>query len=149
MNSKLIPGKDYVGVGGGALIFNKKKEILLLKRAGKARNNIGWWAKPGGKVRFNEAVLRMIRREIKEETNIEIDVWGLLPHTDHIIKKEEHHWVAMNFIADYKKGELKIMEPHKCEKLGWFALDKLPKKIEQTTREAIKNYLAGKYIKLK
>lgn len=145
---KLNPGKDYIGVGGGALIFNNKKEILLMKRVGGVRNNSGWWSKPGGRVEFGETALKMVKREIKEETNIEIDVWGLLPHTDHIIKKEGHHWLAVNFIANYKKGELKNMEPHKCDELGWFALDKLPKKIEQTTREAIKNYKEGKYIKL-
>lgn len=145
---KIIPGKDYVGVGGGALILNDKNEILLLKRYGQVRNNAGWWAKPGGKVRFNETVIKMVKREIKEETNIEIDVWGLLPHTDHIIKNEGHHWVAINFLASYKKGKLKIMEPHKCEEIGWFSLDKLPKKIEQTTRESIKNYKEKRYIKL-
>jgi len=145
---KLKPGKDYIGVGGGALIFNAKKEILLMKRFGKVRNNVGWWSKPGGRVEYGETAIRMVKREIKEETNINIDVWGQLPHTDHIIKKEGQHWVAINFIANYKSGLLKNNEPHKCEELKWFSLDDLPKKIEQTTKEAIKNYLDKKYIKL-
>ncbi|MFA5994481.1 MAG: NUDIX domain-containing protein [Parcubacteria group bacterium] len=144
---KLKPGHDYIGVGGGALIFNVKKEILLMKRFGKVRNNAGWWSKPGGGVEYGETALKMVKREIKEEANIDIDVWGQLPHTDHIIKREGQHWVAINFIANYKKGELKNNEPHKCEELGWFALDKLPKKIEQATREAIKNYQENRYIK--
>jgi len=142
------PGKDYIGVGGGALIFNQRKEILLMKRSGKVQNNSGWWSKPDGRVEFGETALKMVKREIREETNIEIDVWGLLPHTDHIIKKENQHWLAINFVANYKKGELKNLEPHKCEEVRWFALDKLPKKIEQTTREAIKNYKEGRYIEL-
>ncbi len=145
---ELKVGRDYIGVGGGALIFNEKKEILLMKRSGEVRNNSGWWAKPGGRVEYNETAVKMVKREIKEETNIEIDIWGLLPHTDHIIKEEVQHWLAINFLANYKKGELKIMEPHKCVELGWFSLDKLPKKIEQTTREAIKNYKENKFIKL-
>jgi mutator protein MutT len=141
-------GRDYIGVGGGALIFNEKKEILLMKRSGKVRNNSGWWSKPGGKVDYGETAIEMLKREIREETNIEIDVWGLLPHTDHIIKKEKEHWLALNFLANYKKGKLKNMEPHKCAELGWFSLDKLPKKIDQTTREAIKNYKKKKFIEL-
>lgn len=145
---KLKPGRDYIGVGGGALIFNDKKEILLMKRFGKVRNNAGWWSKPGGRVEYDETAIKAVKREIKEETNIDIDVWGQLPHTDHIMKKEGQHWVAINFIANYKKGKLKNNEPHKCEALDWFALDKLPKRIEQTTREAIKNYQERKYIKL-
>jgi len=146
---KLKPGKDYIGVGGGVLIFNRKKEILLMKRAGTVRNNAGWWSKPGGKVEYGETVLSMVKREIKEEANIDIDVWGYLPHTDHIMKKEKQHWIAINFIANYKKGELKNMEPHKCDEVRWFSLNDLPKRIEQTTKEAIKNYLKGQYIKLK
>lgn len=148
MKQKLKPGKDYIGVGGGVLIFNKKKEILLMKRGKGVRNNVGYWSKPGGKVEFGETAISMVKREIKEETNINIDVWGILPHTDHIIKKERQHWLAINFVANYRKGELKNMEPHKCDEVKWFDISKIPNKIEQTTREAIKNYKAGKYIKL-
>lgn len=145
---KLKPGKDYIGAGGGVLIFNKEKKVLLIRRAGSVRNNAGWWSKPGGRIEYGETAINMVKREIKEETNIDIDVWGQLPHTDHIIKKEKQHWVAINFLANYKKGKLKNREPHKCTKLAWFSFDKLPKKIEQTTREAIRNYKKGKYIKL-
>lgn len=147
MEHKLKPGKDYIGVGGGVLIFNKKKEILLMKRGKKSRNNVGWWAKPGGLVELGETAITMVKREIKEETNIDISIWGQLPHTDQIIKKEGQHWVAINFLANYKKGKLKIMEPHKCDELKWFVIERVPRKMEQTTREAIKNYKAGKYIK--
>jgi len=145
---KIKLGQDCIGVGGGALIFNKKKEILLMKRGGKVYNNSGWWSKPGGKIEYGETASKMVKREIKEETNINIDVWGYLPHTDHMIKKEKQHWVSINFIATYKSGKLKNMEPHKCDELGWFPLNKLPKKVNQTTRESIKNYLDKKYIKL-
>jgi len=119
-----------------------------MKRSGNVRNNSGWWAKPGGKIEYGETAIKMVKREIKEETNINIEVWGQLPHTDHIIKKEGQHWVAINFIANYKKGALKNKETHKYEEIRWFSLNKLPKKIEQTIKESIKNYVTGKYIKL-
>ena len=143
---KLKPGKDYVGVGGGVLIFNKDKEILLMKRK-NTRNEAGWWSKPGGGIEYGEKATDAMKREIKEETNIKIDIWGYLPHTDHIIKKDCQHWVAINYLGNIKSGKLKNLEPDKCEKIEWFNLSKLPKKIQQTTRESIKNYLAGKYIK--
>jgi 8-oxo-dGTP diphosphatase len=146
--NKLKAGKDCVGAAGGVLIFNEKKEILLMKRGKKSSNNVGFWSKPGGAIEFGETGIAMAKREIKEETNIEINIWGELPHTDHIIKKEGEHWLSINFLANYKKGKLKIMEPEKCSELKWFVIEKIPKKLEQTTREAIKNYLAGKYIKL-
>jgi hypothetical protein len=36
-------GEDYIGVGGGILIFNQKEEILLLKRGIKSKNEVGLW----------------------------------------------------------------------------------------------------------
>lgn len=141
-------GKNYIGVGGGVLIFNKKKEVLLMKRGKNAKNEAGWWSKPGGSVEYGEKASAMAKREIKEEIGIDIDIWGLLPHTDHIIKRESQHWVALNFLASVKKGEPKNCEPHKCDEIAWFSLDKLPKKIVQNTREGIKYYKEGKYIRL-
>jgi 8-oxo-dGTP diphosphatase len=148
MKQKLKAGKDYIGVGGGVLIFNKNKEILLMKRGKNSKNDVGYWAKPGGSIEFGETAVAMIKREIKEEINIELDIWGELPHTDHIVKKEGQYWMAINFLANYKKGKIKNMEPHKCDELKWFSLKKMPKKSAQPTKESIKNYLAGKYIKL-
>ncbi|TSC93678.1 MAG: MutT/nudix family protein [Parcubacteria group bacterium Athens0714_25] len=146
---KIKPGHDYIGVGGGVFIFNKKKEVLLMKRAGEVRNESGWWSKPGGKVSYGEKTMNAMKREIKEELGVEIDIWGLLPHTDHIIKKENQHWVAINYLADIKSGEPKIMEPHKCEEIGWFKINKLPSKTTQTTKEPARYFLEKKYIKLK
>lgn len=131
------------------MIFNKKKEVLLKKRSKKSRNEIGKWEKPGGTIDFEENSILAMKREIKEEVNININIWGLLPHTDHILKKEKQHWMALNYLANIKSGTVKNMEPGKCDELKWFALNKLPKNLAQPTRESIKNYLKGKYIKLK
>lgn len=141
-------GKDYIGVGGGVLIFNKKGEVLLIKRGKKSKNEIGWWTKPGGAVDYGETAIKAMEREINEETGIKIKIWGLLPYTDHLILKEKQHWVAINFLADIISGKLKIMEPEKCEEMKWFNIKKLPKKLTQTTKEPVDNFLKGKYIKL-
>lgn len=141
-------GKAYIGVGCGALVFNNKKEVLLMKRGKNSKNEAGWWSQPGGTVDFGEKVVATVKREIKEELGIEVDVWAETLHVDHIIKKENQHWVALSFLAKVKDGIPEIKEPHKCDEIKWFSLDKLPKKITQTTRETINCYLEKKYIKL-
>lgn len=143
----LKPGKDHIGVGGGVLIL-KNGKTLLMKRSKSSKNQAGWWSKPGGAIDFNEKAINAMRREMKEELNININIWGYLPHTDYIIKKEKQHWMSVNYLADIKSGKPTIMEPHKCDGIKWFNLKKLPKKITQTTREPIKNYLAGRFIRL-
>lgn len=131
------------------MIFNKRKELLLKKRSKKSKNEVGKWEKPGGAIDYGETSVEAMKREIKEEVNIGIKIWGLLPHTDHIIKKDKQHWLALNYLANYKSGALKNMEPDKADELAWFNIKKLPKNLAQPTRESIKNYLSGKYIKLK
>lgn len=141
-------GRDYIGVGGGVLIFNTDGEILLLKRGKYVRNEAGWWCKPGGTVEYGEKSMDAMKREIKEEVNLDIDIWGVLPNTDHILKEEGQHWLAVNFLATVRGGELKNMEPDKCDEVRWFALDDLPEKLTQTTKEPVQNYLDKKYIRL-
>jgi 8-oxo-dGTP diphosphatase len=147
-DNKLKPGKDYIGVGGGVLILDDQDRTLLIKRAGDVKNEAGWWSKPGGTIDYGEKVIDAMKREIKEELDIEIEINGYLLHTDHVIKEDNQHWVAFNYIAKIESGKPKNMEPHKCDEISWFTLDNLPEKITQTTKEPIKNYLAGRYIKL-
>ena len=146
--SELKPGKDYIGVGCGALIFNKKGEVLLMKRSKNSKNQALWWSQPGGAIDFNEKAIVATRREIKEELGIDIEIWGEVSHIDHILKKEGQHWMAIPFLARIKKGIPKIMEPHKCDEIKWFSLKDLPKKLTQTTKETINDYLAKRYIEL-
>ena len=145
---EIKPGKDYIGVGGGVLIFNSNGEVLLMRRGPKSKNEIGYWQKPGGEVDYGEKALKCMTREVKEELDINVDIFGYLPHTDHIIKKDGQHWVAFNYIGKIKSGTPKIMEPEKCDKIEWFNVEKLPRKVSQTTIESIKNYKEKKYIKL-
>lgn len=145
---KLKPGKDYIGVGGGILILNKKNETLLLKRGKNSKNEVGYWNKPGGAIDHGEKVINAMKREISEEIGVKIDIWGYLPHADSIMKKDKQHWVGFNYLGRVKSGNIRNMEPHKFDDVRWFALNKLPEKLSPMTREAIKNYLAGKYIKL-
>ncbi len=148
MLKKLIKGRDYIGVGGGCLIFNDKNEILLIHRAGKVRNEAGWWSKPGGGVDFGEKVEDAMIREMKEELDIKVRITGCLPHTDHFTKDKNQHWVALNFVAEIISGTPKNMELEKCDEVKWFSLDNLPKKISQTTTESIENYMSNRWIEL-
>ena len=145
-NSK--PGKDYIGVGAGVMILDEKKEkILLMKRGEDSKNEVGYWSKPGGAVEFGETAIKSMEREMKEELNIEVNIWGYLPHTDHIINENEH-WLSPNLIGTISKGEPEIMEPQKCSEIGWFKLTELPEKVTQTTKEPVEDYLAGRFIEL-
>lgn len=119
-------GIDYIGVGVGAVILNEHHEVFLARRGEKARNERGLWECPGGSVEFGETLAAALRREMREEYGIEIEVGELLDVVDHILPDEGQHWVSPSYICRITAGVPAIREPEKCSQIGWFALDALP-----------------------
>ncbi|MCH7730219.1 NUDIX domain-containing protein [Patescibacteria group bacterium] len=65
------PKKSYHLVGGKAIILDKDRKILVLQRSDKTKGG-GKWSLPGGAMEHNETPLDSIRREIMEETKLEV-----------------------------------------------------------------------------
>lgn len=116
-------GKDYIGIGVGAVILNEQKQILMMHRGKEAQNEPNCWDKPGGGVEFGETREAALKREIKEEIDCEIKIIRELNTVDHIIPAEKQHWISTNFLCEIVSGTPKIMEPHKCNELRWLDLD--------------------------
>ncbi|UCG95713.1 MAG: NUDIX domain-containing protein [archaeon] len=133
-------GIDFIGVGVGALIFNSEGKVFLAKRGPKARNEPGRWDFPGGGVEFGEKIEDAIRREIKEEFDMDIEVLELLDVCNHIIKDEGQHWVSPSFIARQIGSEPRIVEPEKNCEIGWFSLDNIPTPLTLTSQHNYTNY---------
>lgn len=134
-------GVDYIGVGVGAVIANDSGLLFLAKRGPEARNEQGAWEFPGGGVKFGETLIEAIKREIFEEYGIEIEIHGLLGVFDHILPVEKEHWVSVAYVASHLNGEAKIYEPEKCEAIGWFPLENLPKPISKITELNLNVYI--------
>ncbi len=128
-------GKDYIGVGVGAIILNENKEILLLLR--KRHPEAGYWSIPGGKVELFETIEDTIKREVKEELNLETEIIELMGVTNHIVLEEGVHWVAPTFLVRILSGQIKNMEPEKHQDIKWFPVTNLPDNITITTQKAI------------
>jgi ADP-ribose pyrophosphatase YjhB (NUDIX family) len=47
---------------------------------------------------------------------------------DHILAEEKQHWVSPTYLCRYRNGKPRILEPQKCEEIGWFSLDSIPEK---------------------
>src|SRR5882724_4681452 len=134
-------GTDYIGVSVGAMIFNDKGELFLAKRSTNTTNQHGCWETPGGSIKFGETLSDAVKREIKEEYGVEIDLIEQFPAADEILIEEKQHWVPTTFLAKIKKGQSpKIMEPYKCDEIGWFALQNLPRPLSFITKLDLKMY---------
>lgn len=132
------PGKDYIGVGCGAFILNKEGKVLLQQRNKEPEK--GYWSIPGGKLEWMETFEDAVKREIKEECDIDIKIEKLLGICDHIVKNENQHWVSPSFLCKITNGEPKIMEPTKHTDMKWFSLNELPEKLTITTQNAVRHY---------
>lgn len=138
-------GIDYIGVGVGALIINNEGKTFLAKRGKEVRNEKGLWEFPGGGVRFGDTVEDTIIREIKEEYGVDIEIIELLGVNNHIIPDEKQHWVSPCFICKIISGMPEILEPHKCDEIGWFTIEEASKMpISLVTQSNIK-HLKEKY----
>lgn len=125
-----------------AVVVDDKNKVLLLKRSKKSFNP-GKWDLPGGTLEKGETLKEALSREIKEETNLEVEMGEILGiaefSKDNENFKDEKR--GLRFLAYLRGGEIKISPEH--QKFGWFtwdeALAKLSEKdgFEQEKRIAI------------
>ena len=96
----------------GAVIEDGKGRILLVRH--KPERGGFWqgkWICPGGELELGEEIGSGIKREIKEETNLEIDLVKPLTPFDRIVKSAEGinlHVVYIDYIANLVGGELEV-----------------------------------------
>ena len=122
-------------VGVGVMIF-KNEKILLHKRKGS--HGQGEYAFPGGHLEYMESFENGAKREITEECGIEIKNIRF-NYVASVFKYAPKHYVHIGLIADWKKGEPKVLEPEKCEgEWGWYDLNNLPKPMFELCKFAIK-----------
>ncbi len=106
MHKRLYPEVPIVGIGA---VIVKDNKVLLIKRAGEPGR--GLWSIPGGLVELGEKIKDAVRREVKEETGLEVKVNEIADVTEIITRDEEgkvkYHFVIVDFFAEPLKGELK------------------------------------------
>ncbi|HEV8541676.1 MAG TPA: 16S rRNA (cytidine(1402)-2'-O)-methyltransferase [Verrucomicrobiae bacterium] len=117
----------------GALIYNQKAEVLMIR----THKWSDLWGIPGGKIKFGEAAEDALRREIKEETALEVEAIKFVLVQDCIHSKEfyrDAHFVLLNYTC-MAPGEQTVQLNDEAETYQWLptrAALKLP--LNQPTR---------------
>ncbi len=133
-----INQKPQVGVG---IIIFKNNKVLVGKR--KASHGAGEYAFPGGHLEFGETIFETAKREVKEETDLDVnefEFFSVAVELRYIIS-DSKLYLNLGVKAVYNGGEPKAMEPDKCEEWKWFDLNNLPDKIYEGTGLILRNYL--------
>ena len=96
----------------GAVIEDGEGRILLVKHKPERRGFWqGKWICPGGELELGEEIGAGIKREVKEETNLEIDLIKPLTPFERIVKSPEGinlHVVYIDYMANLVGGELEV-----------------------------------------
>ncbi|MBS7234049.1 (deoxy)nucleoside triphosphate pyrophosphohydrolase [Flavobacterium psychroterrae] len=94
-------------------IILKDEKILVAQRNEKMKLPLKWEF-PGGKLEINESEIDCIKREIKEEINIKIEVLQKLTNNIHDYGTFKINLIP--FFVQYISGEIKLAE-HKDYRL--------------------------------
>ena len=98
-------------VSVAALVTNEKNQILLVKSPWRG------WEYPGGLIEPGESFEAALKREVREEAGVEIEITGFVG----ICKNVERNIVNIDFTARYVSGELTTSE--ESTEVGWFYSD--------------------------
>lgn len=112
-----------VRVGIGVFVF-KEGKFLMGQRQGS--HGADSWSVPGGHLEYGESWEDTARREVKEETGVNIKNVRFGAVTNDIFTAENKHYVTVWMVSEHESGEATIMEPDKFVKQGWFDFDHLP-----------------------
>lgn len=120
------------------LLLIKDNKILLQRRF-----NTGWmdgkYSLVSGHLEEGEIINQAIIREVAEEAGIALDPKDLkVVQVMH--RQSDFEYMDIFLTADNWQGEVKNMEPHRCDDLSWFDLNKLPENLIPNIQFAIKNY---------
>jgi len=124
----------------GALIFNAAGQALMIRTPKWSH----LWGIPGGKIKFGERSVEALRREINEETSLEIEDIKFVFVQDCIHSKEfyrDAHFVLLNYTCRCV-GEPRVQLNDEAQEFRWVSVaDALAMELNQPTRILIETAL--------
>ncbi len=138
---KHVGHAPIMAVAAMGIIYSEEKGILLEKRT-----DTGEWCTPGGAIELGETLEEALKREIKEETNLDFINPKLfdIKANVHMVypNKDEVYYTDIVYEINDFFGELKHDEESK--ELAFFDLNNLPNNIMPTQIGYIEKFVKEK-----
>jgi len=105
LDDRRYPQRPLVGVGA---ILLRRGRILMAQRGKEPLK--GWWSLPGGALEIGESLADAVRREVLEETGLEVEPLGVFEIFERILRDAagapEYHYVLIDYVCRVKGGKL-------------------------------------------
>ena len=121
-------------VSVAAVVVNDKNEVLLLDHVLRPASG---WGIPGGFLGSNEQPEAALRRELREETGIELNRIKLFS-----VQTTDHHHVEILFQAE--SSDSVTVKSREINRAGWFKVDEMPELMSRNQKSVIENLLKNK-----
>ena len=103
-DERTYPQRPFLAVSA-AIIRDGK--VLIVRRARKPALNL--YSLPGGAVEVGESLIDAVVREVREETQLDVEPVGLAGHREAIVRDKEgrveRHFVILSFASRWLRGE--------------------------------------------
>jgi len=126
------------------LVLEQDNKVLLLRRFNTGYED-GNYSLVAGHIDGGEPAKLAMAREAMEEAMITIDVDSL--ETIHVIHRSGKDGEKIDFFMRARRWEGKpvIGEPHKCDDLSWFEINRLPSNTVPYILQAFEHIKKGNY----
>lgn len=116
----------YVVVGG---VIEKDGKVLLIQEA--QERCYGKWNLPAGRLDVGETLLQGVVREIKEETNCDVEVTGVLNVANRVLKDDI--WMTVIFSTKLINEDINF-DKNEILDVKWFEIDEILNNMDELLR---------------
>ena len=99
--------RDFPILTVGGIIFIDNKAVLIKR---KHPPEAGRWTIPGGRIRVGERIDDALKREILEETGIEIEVKRLVEVAEKVVRDDndriQYHYIILDYLCEFVSGKI-------------------------------------------
>jgi mutator protein MutT len=136
----MFPSQPVVGIGA---VIVKDGKALIVKRAHDPYQE--QWSIPGGRVELGETLAEAVRREMREETGLEVSVGALIEVFERVEREDgriRYHFVIVDYLCTCIGGALRAGDD--AVDAVWVTSEELPAyRVSESAMAVIRKALAS------